>query len=296
MSTIHEIVAPGLAREWKDVEIIAETKTEFQKVVIAKTCQGITLFCGGEMQSSEAVQKEYHEGMAIPALCLQPNMKFALVIGCSEGAVPVIINRLAPSCVVDHVDIDEKCVEYCREYLPYGYPKVTPELMKEHKDTHPHYLPANIRPHYMDGIKFLEECTDKRWNTIFCDAPEIVPDGQQNRLYHRDFYKLVSEHLPPDGVFVTLGGNPETWRSEQLVYIFNEMTEAFPMVLYWGVPCRNWAFLIGLKSRMANVVGPMQNGLAHLNRITHVQTIAPTDVAASLTIPKPILDKLKGLA
>ncbi len=87
MNTINEPLADGMTRHWQVDEVLVDTKTDFQHLVIARTAQGVSLFCDNDRQSTEFSQLTYHEALMVPALLLADNVERVLVIGSSEGVV-----------------------------------------------------------------------------------------------------------------------------------------------------------------------------------------------------------------
>src|SRR5882757_10737254 len=119
-SQIHEPVGHGLTRVWNLDEVLWEGDTAFQHVVIARTEQGVSLFCDNDRQSTEFSQLTYHEAMMVPAFVLAEKLDKVLIIGSGEG-VASQMSVAAGATLVDHVDIDQLEVELCAEHLPYGY-------------------------------------------------------------------------------------------------------------------------------------------------------------------------------
>ena len=82
---ICEALASGLTRNWALDDVIVDTTTPFQHLVIADTAQGVSLFCDDDRQSTEFSQLTYHEALMVPALLLADRVDRVLVIGSSEG-------------------------------------------------------------------------------------------------------------------------------------------------------------------------------------------------------------------
>jgi spermidine synthase len=80
-SQIHEPVGHGLTRVWDLHEVLFEGDTAFQHVVIARTDQGVSLFCDNDRQSTEFSQLTYHEALMAPALLLADKIESVLVVG-----------------------------------------------------------------------------------------------------------------------------------------------------------------------------------------------------------------------
>ena len=104
MPLIHEPVGDGLTRVWEVGDVRFHTRTPFQEVLIGKTAQGVSLFCDGERQSTEASQLVYHEGLMVPALLLDEQVRRVLFIGSSEGvAFELFVMRTFGACTASTV-------------------------------------------------------------------------------------------------------------------------------------------------------------------------------------------------
>ncbi|MFD1050112.1 spermidine synthase, partial [Kibdelosporangium lantanae] len=87
---IDEPVGAGLTRVWHVSDVLVDTNTDYQHLVIGRTAQGVSLFCDDERQSTEFSQLVYHEALLVPALLLADKVDRVLVVGSSEGVVSQI--------------------------------------------------------------------------------------------------------------------------------------------------------------------------------------------------------------
>ncbi|UOX91275.1 spermidine synthase [Amycolatopsis sp. FBCC-B4732] len=240
MPQIPEPVGPGLTRVWEVGDVGYDERTPYQHVLIGKTAQGVSLFCDGERQSTEASQLVYHEALMLPALLLADQVRRVLVIGSSEGVASQLAVA-AGAAHVDHVDIDEQAVRACAEHLPYGY---TPaELERASRGEGP------IRVSFEDGWTFLAAAADQglTYDVVVIDLPDenTDPDAQHNRLYGTDFLTRCARLLAPGGVVTGQAGCPTLWRNETLRASWRRFREVFGTVLYFGSDEHEWAFLSG---------------------------------------------------
>ncbi|MGY2063815.1 spermidine synthase, partial [Nocardia gipuzkoensis] len=143
---IHEPVGEGLTRVWDLEDVIVDTRTPFQHMVIARTAQGVSLFSDEDRQSTEFSQLTYHEAMLVPGYALAAKLDKVLIIGSGEG-VASQMSVAAGASLVDHVDIDQLEVELCAKHLPYGYTEADLARAVAHE--------GPIKMHYADGWDFL---------------------------------------------------------------------------------------------------------------------------------------------
>jgi spermidine synthase len=237
---IAEPMGPGLTRLWDVDEVLFETRTQYQELLIGRTAQGVSLFCDNERQSTEATQLVYHEALMVPAMLLARRVRRVLVIGSSEGVASELAVAEGAE-LVDHVDIDEVAVRACAEHLPYGY---TPESLAAAERGE-----GRIRVHYRDGFEFLAEATRRgdRYDVIVIDLPDenTDPEAQHNRLYGNEFLFGCGDLLTENGVVTCQAGCPTIWRNETLVAAWRRFNLVFGTAVYFGSDEHEWAFLTG---------------------------------------------------
>ncbi|MEU7766120.1 adenosylmethionine decarboxylase [Nocardia sp. NPDC049190] len=255
---IEEPVGAGLTRIWDLHEVIVDTDTPFQHMVIARTEQGISLFSDDDRQSTEFSQLTYHEAMMVPAFVLAEKLDNVLIIGSGEG-VASQMSIAAGASHVDHVDIDQLEVELCAEHLPYGY--TSQELAAAVQGEGP------ITVHYADGWDFLASAaeTGTRYDVIVIDLPdERVEDAQHNRLYEAEFLSRCRAVLAPGGVLTAQAGCATMWRNETLKRSWQRFHEQFGTVVHYGSDEHEWSFLFGLVDEIDDPGTGMSDRLALL--------------------------------
>ncbi|GLZ29599.1 polyamine aminopropyltransferase [Lentzea sp. NBRC 105346] len=236
MNTIHEPLGAGLTREWRLEEVLVDTKTDFQHLVIARTAQGVSLFCDDDRQSTDFSQLTYHEALMVPALLLADQVSRVLVIGSSEGVVCQMAVQHGAS-VVDHIDIDSQAVKLCAEHLPYGY------SLSELADAEAGNGP--IRVQYIDGYEYIRT-TSERYDIVLVDLPDEREEAaQHNRLYGAEFLAMCKNLLTPGGVVVSQAGCQTMWRNTTLKRMWQRFNEVFDTVAYYGSDEHEWAYLFG---------------------------------------------------
>ncbi|MBH0775142.1 adenosylmethionine decarboxylase [Nocardia bovistercoris] len=255
---IREPVGSGLTRVWDLRDVIVDTRTPFQHMVIARTEQGISLFSDDDRQSTEFSQLTYHEAMMVPAFVLAEKLDRVLIIGSGEG-VASQMSVAAGATRVDHVDIDQLEVELCAQHLPYGY--TSDELAAAVRGEGP------VTVHYADGWDFLAQAkaSGERYDVIVIDLPdERVEDAQHNRLYEAEFLSRCRALLAPGGVLCAQAGCATMWRNETLKRSWDRFHDQFASVVLYTSDEHEWSFLFGLNEQVGDPVPGMTGRLATL--------------------------------
>lgn len=253
---IVEPLAAGLSRTWELDEVLVDTRTQFQHLVIGRTAQGVSLFCDDDRQSTEFSQLVYHEALLVPALLLAPRRRRVLVVGSSEGVISKIAVA-AGADRVDHVDIDTEAVRLCAKHLPYGYTE--DELASAERGEGP------VRMRYADGYRFVADAAAV-YDIVLVDLPDEHEHSgaQHNRLYGTEFLSRCQDALAPGGVVAYQAGCPTLWRNGTLVRSWQRFHEVFGGVSYFGSDEHEWAYLFGMAHSLDDPLATMVERLAEL--------------------------------
>ncbi|MQA06977.1 MAG: spermidine synthase [Pseudonocardiaceae bacterium] len=241
----------GLSRVWQLDEVLFEATTDYQHVVIAKTSQGISLFCDSDRQSTEFSQLVYHEALAVPALLLADRLRRVLIIGSSEGVLSQLV-LAAGAEEVDHVDIDADTVRACARYLPYGYTREDLAVAERRAGA--------LRMHYADGWDFLATTSEAGgYDVVIVDLPDEHDEGrrQQNRLYETDYLMRCRSVLNPGGVVAYQSGCATLWRNSTLSRAWQRFQQTFATTVYFGSDEHEWSFLFGRPDHLERPVAAM---------------------------------------
>jgi spermidine synthase len=233
-----EFYAPDEAHMRGISKIYASEQTPFQKVeVIQSTHYGKCLILDGYMQSAQLDEFIYHENLVHPAMVSCPNPKNVAIIGGGEGATlyEVLRHKTVEKCWM--VDIDQRIVELCDEYMP----EWSRGAFKDKRTT---LL-------FEDGRKFLENSKEK-FDVIIIDIPEPVEEGPAYLLYTIEFYQMVAEKLNEGGMVALQSGCSAEKELRCLAAIHTTLKKVFPVVYSWpaNVPSFDipWSFTMASKT------------------------------------------------
>lgn len=258
LNNIKESIGQGISRVWELEEVIYNEKTLYQEVTIARTAQGISLFCDNERQSVEESQIIYHEGQIIPAALFCGDINNVLIIGSSEGVISKLAIELGAKKVT-HVDIDGQCVDACAKYLPYGYTIDEVKLAKENI--------GQIHLIIGDGYKYIDDALIRqdKYDIIVLDLPDEQEDSaQQNRLYSSEFNNKIKQLLTPEGVYISQAGCTTYWRNTTLKKSIRRFQDSFNSTVFFEMEEQNWAWLVGANFECNNIAERMTNKLKNL--------------------------------
>lgn len=289
---VDEPLADGMTRRWRVDEVLWEGRTAFQRMLVARTAHGVSLFCDDERQSTELSQLTYHEAMIVPAFLLAERLDRVLIVGSSEGVVCRMAIE-AGATVVDHVDIDAECVRTCAELLPYGY--TTDELAAAERAAAADE--PGVRVRFDDGFRFVHDAAadpaGPRYDVVVVDLPdEQEGDAQHNRLYGEDYLAACRGVLAPGGVLAFQAGCPTLWRNATLVRSLRRFGAVFPTVAYFGSDEHEWAFLFGRADEVADPTARMVARLATLPY--RPRTLDAATVVAAATPPYAVRAQVRS--
>ncbi len=218
---LSEPTSPNIATLFKIKKILAQAKTPYQEVLLVDLEEfGRALVIDNLIQSTERDECLYHEALVHPAMVLHPNPRRVLIIGGGEGATlrEVLKHNTVEKAVM--VDIDEKVVEFAKQYLGFMHQGSFDDPRAE----------VVIK----DGLKYVKESPDKSFDVVILDLTDPYAGPAARPLYSEEFYRDVYRILSDDGVMVTQAGNSFFYR-EAYDYVYNNVKKVFPIVAeYWN--------------------------------------------------------------
>lgn len=229
-----EHTSPGTAHMFGIDNFIKSCKTKYQQVEIADTkIFGRILILDGKIQSSEFDEYIYHEALVQPAMLICPAPRRVLVIGGGEGATLREVFKHPAVEELVMVDLDQEVVELCQEHLGSW-----------HQGS---FDDKRLRLLYMDARVYLEN-TNEIFDVIISDVPEPVEQGPALKLFTKQYFTLLKEHLAPNGVFSLQAGDYGLPFIEAHSAINNTIRQVMPFVRSYRafVPSFNteWGFIV----------------------------------------------------
>jgi spermidine synthase len=193
------LVTAGRTTSWledqlyDDAVIYAKT-TPYQRIVLTRWRDDLRLFLDGNIQFSSVDEFRYHEALVHPAMSLMAQPQQVLLLGAGDGLAAREVLKHRSVRAVHLVDLDPEITRLFARLAP---------LVQLNRGA---LSDARVRVINEDAQKYLERTT-ARYDVVIIDLPD--PNNEAlGKLYTRSFYRLVVQHLTPQGVLVTQATSP----------------------------------------------------------------------------------------
>ncbi|SDJ65796.1 polyamine aminopropyltransferase [Salimicrobium halophilum] len=206
--------------------------TPYQKIVLTKEGEDVRLFLNGSLQFSSVDEHRYHETLVHLPLAYKKEVEDVLVLGGGDGLAVRELLKYENLSSVTLVDLDPAVVELATE---------NPHLEQLNKGA---LEDPSVDVLHEDAFQYLEE-TDNRFDAVLIDLPD--PNNESlNKLYTKEFYSLVRNHLEPEGIMMAQATSPVF--ATEVYWTIDETVKATGMNTYnfhVDVPSfGNWGFVM----------------------------------------------------
>ncbi|MCU0499678.1 MAG: polyamine aminopropyltransferase [Anaerolineae bacterium] len=217
---------------YQDLIVYREQST-YQRLIMTRDGFDLRLYLDGNLQFSSRDEYRYHELLVHPVMGTARSRESVLILGGGDGMVAREVLKYPEVQRVLMIDLDPAMTDLARTYAPLR--EINADALHD-----PRLEVINT-----DAYRFIEE-TDEVFPVIIIDLPD--PNNEAlSKLYSRQFYRLLREHLSPDGAFVTQATSPYFVRSAfwTIVHTIRDAGfETLPLRTY--VPSfGEWGFVIG---------------------------------------------------
>lgn|GEM_PF-91594 len=236
-----EFITPADRYEHDIAEVIIEGSTQYQDYMIGRSdVWGRMLVLDGVVQSTEADEFIYHEGIVHPAcyaVAASAPVRDVLILGGGEGACLREALRWDSVTNALMVDIDEEVVDACRVNLPL------------------HHQGAFDDPRtkliHADAVAFIRSLPDASLDVIISDMTDPVEDGPSTFCLTQEYFREVSRILRPHGVLAVQAGPSSPVEIALHAKVIRTLASVFPSVIPYAVdaPCygRDLGFVLASK-------------------------------------------------
>lgn len=228
--------------------LLHQQQTEFQKLEIADTVPfGRALFLDDKIQSSELDEFIYHEALVHPAMLLHPEPRSVLVVGGGEGATlaQALRHRSVRRAVM--IDIDRAAVAACREHLSAWHRGAFDDPRAELV--------------FDDARAYLERCGET-FDVVVVDVTDPLAGGPSYRIFTREFYQLVADHLSERGALAVQAESVDPGVNDAHLVITRTISTVFPYAASYQAHVssfgESWGFVAASKSRDPRALDPAE--------------------------------------
>ncbi|MBM7676893.1 polyamine aminopropyltransferase [Gracilibacillus alcaliphilus] len=165
--------------------IIHSEESQYQKIIVTRQNEDVRLYLDGGLQFSSIDEHRYHEVLIHPAMGIATNPRNVLVLGGGDGLAVRELLKYDQVEQITLVDLDPAVVELANQ---------NPYLLELNKGS---LQDERVQIVHQDAFQYLEDGAD--WfDVIIIDLPD--PNNESlNKLYTKEFYSLVRNHLNPGG-------------------------------------------------------------------------------------------------
>lgn len=172
-------------------EPLYSERTPFQKIDFFDSYDFGTFFTlDGMMMVNEKDEFIYHDMIVHVPMAVNPDIKKVLVIGGGDGGTIRELAKYDGIELIHHVEIDERVVELCKEYLPLTASKLDDK---------------RVSAFYEDGVNFVKD-KENFYDLILVDSTDPIGPGEG--LFTTSFYKDCYKALNENGILINQHESP----------------------------------------------------------------------------------------
>ena len=206
---------------YKVEEYIYSGRSKFQQIDILKLgVFGKTLFLDKKVQSAQIDEVVFHESLVTPSIITHGEPESVLIIGGGEGATlrEALKAKTVKRAVM--VDIDGELVELCKKYMGEwsqgAFEDPRTEVIID------------------DAYEFLHK-TKEKFDVIISDLTEPLEGGPSIKLFTREYFQTIFEHLNEGGVLAVQSGSADPYYNQFFTSLTVTLKEVFNVVRpYWA--------------------------------------------------------------
>lgn len=283
-----EFITPADRYEHDLAQIIAQGSTPFQDYMIGRSeVWGRMLVLDGVVQSTEADEFIYHEGIVHPACYAAGSsapVRDVLILGGGEGACLREALRWQSLERAQMVDIDADVVAACREHLPLHHQGAFDD--------------PRTRLAHGDAVAFLASLPDASLDVVVSDMTDPVEDGPSTFCFTQEYFREIDRVLRPHGVVAVQAGPASPVEIALHAKVVRTLESVFPHVIPYAVdaPCygRDLGFAIASRAdlRARLTVEGIRAQEAHVAG-SH-RWLTPELLVGKLSIPPYLVDAISA--
>ncbi len=174
--------------------ILHMEESNYQKIILTQDQDDVRLYLDGSLQLSSTDEHRYHETLVHPAMSFVNEPKNVLILGGGDGVAAKEVLKYDSLENLTLVDLDPAVVELANENR---------QLLELNEGA---LMDQRVTVHNMDAYEYLED-SEEWFDVILIDLPD--PNNESlNKLYTKEFYSLVRNHMTAEGVMMAQGTSP----------------------------------------------------------------------------------------
>ncbi|MCA1009928.1 polyamine aminopropyltransferase [Halobacillus halophilus] len=174
--------------------IIHMEESAYQKIVVTKEQGDTRLYLNGSLQFSSSDEYRYHETLIHPPVANAETKENVLVLGGGDGIAVKELLKYDKIKNITVVDLDPAVTTLAKNN--YHLLQLNQGALSDER----------VQVRNEDAFEFLEESEDW-YDIIISDLPD--PNNESlNKLYTREFYSLLRNHLEPGGTAMVQATSP----------------------------------------------------------------------------------------
>ncbi len=174
--------------------IIYMDESQYQTIVLTKEQGDTRLYLNGGLQFSSTDEHRYHEVLVHPVMSQVPKHDEILILGGGDGLAVRELLKYDDVKNITLVDLDPAVVELANQN--FHLLNLNEGALKNYK----------VKVLNKDAFEYLEN-EKKTFDVVLIDLPD--PNNESlNKLYTKEFYSLVRNHLNPKGAMMVQATSP----------------------------------------------------------------------------------------
>jgi spermidine synthase len=230
------VVLYGEQQKYRD-RVVFQKQTPYQKIVITQWKDHHWLYLNGNEQFSSYDEERYHEPLVHPAMQLSLSRQNVLILGGGDGLAVREVLKHQDVKKIEIVDIDPEITHLARTH---------PILLNLNQES---LADNRVQIVNQDAYQYLKE-SGSLYDVIIIDLPD--PNTiDLARLYSKQFYRLVIQHLSQGGVLVTQATSPFFSKAAFLSILKSMRAAGVPAVGYHNhIPTLGeWGWVLGMNAK-----------------------------------------------
>ncbi|GGF06140.1 polyamine aminopropyltransferase 1 [Halobacillus andaensis] len=222
---------------YKDPIVYSEDSA-YQKIILTRDQEDTRLFLDGSLQFSSTDEHRYHETLVHPPMEAADKKEDVLILGGGDGIAAKEVLKYSDVQQLTIVDLDPAVTELAS--TNFHLKQLNEDALDDER----------VQIQNGDAFKFLED-TNAFFDVVIIDLPD--PNNESlNKLYTREFYSLVRNHLKPGGAAMIQATSPVFarevyWTIDETVRDTGLNVENFHV----DIPSfGNWGFIMASRNKI----------------------------------------------